>query len=125
MSQQTAPYLVDDPPVSGRSQPRPVPVTGTCRMWWETKALTGQLHAWCENHTPWESWTFDPPLHDGQIAELMRQHAGTPQTLPLAIQCEARTGTTQCQLPQGHYRHHHALVGAHSVTWPSEEENQS
>lgn len=75
------PVLVDAPTPSGRSEPRPAEVDPSkCRIWLtpEIEVRSGRLrfNAYCENHTPWWHAPFEAPLHDGQIAELARQHSG-------------------------------------------------
>jgi hypothetical protein len=108
----------DDVPVSGRSEPRPVPVTAHDVRFHGARDGYG-IVAYCD---PCD-WSVR--LDDGHtlsdLTELKRQHCGEPPAVPspLGVRlCEHTAAGLTCDLPYGHYAHHHASYNGHSISWP-------
>jgi hypothetical protein len=111
-------------PVTGRSQPRPVPppegFVHDVRFWASASTIAPGIIARCEPC----GWRIvidnDHTLDD--LIELQRQHCGEPPVPPVppfgVALCDAHLGDVRCALPAGHYDHHNVRLGSHSFTWP-------
>lgn len=120
MNTETA-RLVDSPSVSGRMTPRPAPLPEGFAHEVRFEPLPGDsgyayLRAVCEP-CAW-SVALDGGHDLADLQRLVVMHAGPA---PLGEPCGSVMGSTACQLPAGHYGHHHAMVGCHSITWPKDE----